>query len=367
MRKLIRRTAALTLALVTLAAGSVRADVVQRGASAATTAAATESDTSGGAVVDQNAVGTAETAASQSSTAAVQATTAAASHGSGVNSGAAKVVTSTLFGGDELMLVAPRSASQMMSFVVTTKAGKVLVFDGGTEHDTEHLKEVLRAKGGHVTAWFITHPHSDHVGALTKILQDPNSGIKIDAVYYNFQPQEWYNTNEAYRADMVAQCRSAIETLPESARHTVHKGDNIPIDDITVHVMNDPYLSSVNSINNSSVAYRLDVSGRKILFLGDMGVQAGNQLVADYANNPGALRADIVQMAHHGQQGVGRNVYEMVKPEICLWPTPLWLWENNNGGGLNSGNWRTLEVRGWMRQLGVKTHVVAKDGDQVLR
>lgn len=367
MRKLIRRTAALTLALVTLAAGSVRADVVQRGASAATTAAATESGTSGGAVVDQNAVGTAETAASQSSTAAVQATTAAASHGSGVNSGAAKVVTSTLFGGDELMLVAPRSASQMMSFVVTTKAGKVLVFDGGTEHDTEHLKEVLRAKGSHVTAWFITHPHSDHVGALTKILQDPNSGIKINAVYYNFQPQEWYNTNEAYRADMVAQCRSAIETLPESARHTVHKGDNIPIDDITVHVMNDPYLSSVNSINNSSVAYRLDVSGRKILFLGDMGVQAGNQLVADYANNPGALRADIVQMAHHGQQGVGRNVYEMVKPEICLWPTPLWLWENNNGGGLNSGNWRTLEVRGWMRQLGVKTHVVAKDGDQVLR
>ena len=109
------------------------------------------------------------------------------------------------------------------------------------------------------------------------------------------------------------------------------------------------------------------MSGRKILFLGDMGVQAGNQLVADYANNPGALRADIVQMAHHGQQGVGRNVYEMVKPEICLWPTPLWLWENNNGGGLNSGNWRTLEVRGWMRQLGVKTHVVAKDGDQVLR
>ena len=98
-----------------------------------------------------------------------------------------------------------------------------------------------------------------------------------------------------------------------------------------------------------------------------MGVQAGNQLVAEYANNPGALQADIVQMAHHGQQGVGRNVYEVVKPTICLWPTPIWLWENNNGGGLNSGNWRTLEVRGWMRQLGVKTHVVAKDGDQVLR
>ena len=188
MRKLLRRTAALTLALLTFAAGTVRADVLQRGASAATTAAVqAETVADGGTVVDQSAVGV-----SESTTATV--TQAVASHGSGVNTGEVKVVTSTLFGGDELMLVAPRSASQMMSFVVTTKSGKVIVFDGGTEHDTEHLKEVLRAKGGRVSAWFITHPHSDHVGALTKILQDTNSGITIDAIYYNFQPQEWYNT-----------------------------------------------------------------------------------------------------------------------------------------------------------------------------
>lgn len=190
MRKLIHRTAALTLALVTLAAGSVHADVVQRGASAATTAAATGSGTSGGAVVDQNSVSTAETAVNQSSTAAVQVTTAAASHDSSVNGGAAKVVVSTLFDGDELILVVPRSAGQMISFVITTKAGEVLVFSGGTKHSTEHLKKVLRAKGGHVAAWFVTHPHSGHVGALTKTLQDPNSGIKIDTAYYNFQPQE---------------------------------------------------------------------------------------------------------------------------------------------------------------------------------
>ena len=93
-----------------------------------------------GAVVDQSAVGV-----SESTTATV--TQAVASHGSGVNTGEVKVVTSTLFGGDELMLVAPRSASQMMSFVVTTKAGKVLVFDGGTEHDTEHLKDHAPALG----------------------------------------------------------------------------------------------------------------------------------------------------------------------------------------------------------------------------
>ena len=111
----------------------------------------------------------------------------------------------------------------------------------------------------------------------------------------------------------------------------------------------------------------MEMGGKRLLFLGDLGVEGGNRLLNEYRNNPGELRADIVQMAHHGQSGVDRNVYEAVRPTICLWCAPAWLWNNDNGGGVNSGNWKTLEVRNWMRQLGAKTHVVAKDGDQVLR
>ena len=53
-----------------------------------------------------------------------------------------------------------------------------------------------------------------------------------------------------------------------------------------------------------------------------------------------------------------------LSPALCC---PEWLWNNDNGGGMNSGPWKTLEARGWMRQMGVKTHVVEKDGDQILR
>ncbi len=131
--------------------------------------------------------------------------------------------------------------------------------------------------------------------------------------------------------------------------------------------MNDPYLFQTNAINNSSVAYRLEMGGKRILFLGDMGVQAGNSLLNEYRDNLEELRADAVQMAHHGQGGVDRKVYEAIKATVCLWCCPAWLWNNDNGGGTNSGDWKTLEVRSWMRQLGAKTHVVAKDGDQVMR
>ena len=49
-----------------------------------------------------------------------------------------------------------------------------------------------------------------------------------------------------------------------------------------------------------------------------------------------------------------KNFYEAVKPSIAIWPTPRWLWENDNGGGPGSGPWRTNYVKCWMQDLGVK-------------
>ena len=76
----------------------------------------------------------------------------------GANAGGPKVVTNSLFNGGELMMLSPDSASQMESFLITTKSGKLIMIDGGTENETEHLKQVLQSKGGHVSAWLITHP-----------------------------------------------------------------------------------------------------------------------------------------------------------------------------------------------------------------
>ena len=64
------------------------------------------------------------------------------------------------------------------------------------------------------------------------------------------------------------------------------------------------------------------------------------------------LRQDVVQMAHHGQNGVDKEFYAHIMPKVCLYCTPDWLWENDNGGGRNSGPWKTLETRRWMEELG---------------
>ncbi len=268
--------------------------------------------------------------------------------------------------GSKMTLLANQTASQMLSVLVETNQGRLIMIDGGVEGDAAHLIETLAAKGGYVDAWLVTHPHSDHVGALNYILSHPECGITVAHIYYSFANLSWYQEYEAYRADMVEMLMNTFAALPQETLHgDIYKGQEIWVDNVKITVMNKPYLQAYNSINNSSVAYMLDINGKKALFIGDMGVETGKQFIED--NPPETLKCDILQMAHHGQNGVGLEVYNVLRPEICLWPTPDWLWNNDSGSGLDSGNWKTLETRSWMAQLGAPYHVCIKDGDQVIQ
>lgn len=120
-----------------------------------------------------------------------------------------------------------------------------------------------------------------------------------------------------------------------------------------------------NYINNTSTIFMLTLGGKKILFTGDAGVEEGDRCLALYAGTD-KLKADYVQMAHHGQNGVTREFYEAVAPSACLWCTPDWLWNNDAGRGYNTHCWQTIIVRGWMDELGVKEHYILKDGTQII-
>lgn len=271
---------------------------------------------------------------------------------------------SRIFGGGSLSLLADYDNRQMLSMVLQDKNGTLVVIDGGWDIDADHLTDVLRSKGGHVSGWFITHPHSDHVGALIQILNNPNSQITVDNVYYSLADQSWYEKVEPSRADYVNSFRAALATLPEKKLHTVQKDQEIQMGLIKAKVLNNPYLLDVTSVNNSSVAYKFFMNDVSILVLGDMGPEAGQLLYAE--RSAGDLKSDIVQMAHHGQYGVSREVYAAINPKIALWPCPLWLWNNDGGGGIGTGEWKTLETRQWMEELGVKMNYCIKDGDQII-
>ena len=262
----------------------------------------------------------------------------------------------------ELWMLGSKTGAQNLSIVIKSPHGKLIIVDGGWEADAEKLSSLILQQGGKVDAWLITHPHEDHVGALCAILNDTVRKIKIDKIYCSLATPDWYRQVSPTGAGIADQLLSAFTKLPVgTVTNNIGRGTEINIDDVNIRVLNNRGVYTYNGVNNSSLVYKISVSGQSILILGDLAYDGGKDLIKTCT--AAELKSDIVQMAHHGQQGVDQDAYALIAPTTCLWPTPAWLWDNDNGGGVGSGPWGTLTTRAWMDALGVMDNRSLKDGD----
>lgn len=279
---------------------------------------------------------------------------------------AASTVSTTASSGamgvGELWMLGSTTGAQNLSIVIRSPHGKLIVIDGGWEADATKLSELILQQGSKVDAWLITHPHEDHVGALCAILNDASRKIRIDKIYCSLATADWYRQVSPKGAGIADQLLSAFTKLPVgTVKNNIGRGTEIDIDDVNIRVLNNRGTYTYNGVNNSSLVYKINVSGQSILILGDLAYDGGKDLIKTCT--AAELKSDIVQMAHHGQQGVDQDAYALIAPTTCLWPTPAWLWNNDNGGGTGSGPWGTLTTRAWMDALGVKDNRSLKDGD----
>lgn len=269
-----------------------------------------------------------------------------------------------------LYMLQEQSHTQMMSYILQSGEGKLVVIDGGTAKDAGHLLDTLIRLGGPepvVDLWLLTHPHSDHVNALLEIFSGPNP-LKVKRIYSRFLSADFYRENDFAGANgaKVTEAFNQFEKVHGDICFPFEKGQKFVLDSMEINVLYVPDESiKENVINNSSVVFRVDTEGQRILFVGDLGEEGGDRVLALVPR--GELRADFIQMAHHGQGGVKKSFYEAVDPRACLWNTPQWLWDNRRSGEpYNSGPWRTVEVQGWMEELGVRRHFITKDREYVL-
>jgi beta-lactamase superfamily II metal-dependent hydrolase len=170
---------------------------------------------------------------------------------------------------------------------------------------------------------------------------------------------QWIKSNKPQSLKTATDFNDALQKAQKQVIELT-LGQIFKIDGITIEIIGIKNPEIANEINNSSVVMRIWDTKKSVLFTGDLGEQGGKKLLrSKYSNR---LKSDYIQMAHHGQNGVDENFYKAVNPKYCIWPTPLWLWDNNDGNGKGSGTWKTLEVRGWMEKLNVKKHYRLFDG-----
>ena len=256
------------------------------------------------------------------------------------------------------------SSRQMMGYIMKTSTGKVIVIDGGLNEDEPNLVKHIQELGNKVDVWFITHPHEDHASAIIKVIEETD--IPIEKIYYTMNEIEWYKEYEPKRAEEAERFYNALQNERVKGKtEEVTLNQIINIDFIKCEILGvkNPEITN-NGFNNSSMVIKMNLPKSSILFLGDTGEESGDKLLNTQKDK---LKSDIVQVAHHGQSGAKESLYKEINPRICLWPTPEWLWNNDSGGGKGSGPWTTLETRQWMKNLGVKIHVIEKDGDTTIK
>lgn len=263
-----------------------------------------------------------------------------------------------------LIQLSPQGSRQMMGYLLKTEAGKLIAIDGGTVEDTDNLIKLINENGLKVDYWFLTHAHDDHVGAFTEIIN--NTDIQVENIYVSINELSWYEQNEPSRIEFTKTFLNTL-TLDKIKNKVIEPSINqkITIDNIEIEILGikNPEITE-NAGNEQSMVFSIDTGKTKLLFLGDAGEKTSEKLLT---NQKEKLKSDIVQMAHHGQQGVTKELYEVVNPKICLWPTPDWLWNNDAGQGINTGSWKTLETREWMEEFNIKKHYIAKDGDITIK
>ncbi len=248
-----------------------------------------------------------------------------------------------------------------MAYIIRTDDGKITVIDGGLASSASILEDYLIQLGGEVHTWILTHPHKDHIGALKKII--PNGRIEINRIIHSeidlerikiHEPKSFELTKDYYSVLK----NSKIEVIDAKLWEKYSIGDGVELE--IIGIKNEDIL--VNLVNNSSLVFKISSNSKSLLFLGDLGLEGGQVVMANTDSK--VLKANYVQMAHHGQDGVTKDFYEIVDPQYALWPTPTWLWENNlDAKGYNSGNWKTLTVRKWMENLHIiKNYVSGNEG-----
>lgn len=271
-------------------------------------------------------------------------------------------------GGGTLLQVANRTPKQMMSYIIDTPDGGVVVIDGGNyvREDAECLYDYLAERGKRVNTWFMTHAHGDHIGALTFLMEREDFDLNIERVCLHFPDLDWIYQIDPNSYFLTIKFMSLLR-LHNIKVITVYPDEICACAGVDVEVLSvpDAYRKYPN-INSTSLILMVKYPEKEVLFLGDFDKFAQEEYICKHDTQK--LRCDIVQMAHHGQGGVDKHFYEYIQPKVCLYPAPKWLWENNlycvnEPETAGKGPFTTMETRSWMEELGVIESYTQENGD----
>jgi competence protein ComEC len=147
-----------------------------------------------------------------------------------------------------------------------------------------------------------THPHSDHIGGMSVILNDFSIGHFFDSGY-------------AYTSKTYEYMLTTIDKkgIPFS---TPKRGDKIDFSSgIDVQVLNPGSTYFTDDVNQNSIVLKVTDGSVSFLLMGDAGIEAENQIIKEGYD----VNADILKVGHHGSHtSSGASFISAVSPAVSI-------------------------------------------------
>ena len=189
--------------------------------------------------------------------------------------------------------------------LITVGKSNVLI-DCGEEDYYSEVKEYLDSlKISRLDLVIATHPHSDHIGGMYRLLSDFEVGqFMMPRTADNMVP----NTM-CYELML-----DVIEEKGISASYT-EVGDVIGLDCGAELEILAPLHDDYDNLNNYSVVSRLVFGGTSFLFTGDAERASEN----DILNSGADIRSDVIKIAHHGSTSSSTEAFlRAVSPDYAI-------------------------------------------------
>lgn len=172
-----------------------------------------------------------------------------------------------------------------------------------------------------VCGWLITHAHTDHISKFMDFLRYNMHDVVVEGIYSNLLPSEYPNNkwgNE--EKELGIKLFDMMEKRTDIPKYKIHAGQRFYIRNLAFDVLGtheDIHPDFIEDFNDSSCVVMMEAEGSKVFIPGDASALASKQLEARYGEN---LKCDVVQVAHHGHNGLPKHAYELLNPSLAVFP-----------------------------------------------
>lgn len=192
------------------------------------------------------------------------------------------------------------------SELIQLSNGKNILIDAGTRSTAEELVSYLENLGVQKIDYLIaTHPHEDHIGGMTDVVQN----FEIGSIYMPKIADSQIPTTKVYENLLMAIDEKGLSITAAQAGSVIFEEAGARMEILA------PNSQEYSDLNSYSIVTKLTVGEKAFLFTGDAEADSEEEML-DLGYS---VDADVLKLGHHGSSTSNSMAFlEAVSPQTAI-------------------------------------------------